>query len=193
VTAAPKIRTERLLLRPFTAADAPKVQRLCSERDVAATTASIPHPYPPGAAAEWIATHRELHAKGEATVLAVTTAEEGVVGAIGLRIELAHAHAELGYWIGKPYWSRGFATEAARAVVRHGFGELALQRVFARHLSRNVASGRVLTKIGMKHEGRVRSHVFRFGRFEDLDLYGMLKEEFEQLAAAGERARAKST
>ena len=101
-----------------------------------------------------------------------------LVGTISLKNVVAKHLAELGYWIGQPYWGHGHATEAARAVLRHAFQELALERVWAQCLTRNPASGRVLQKIGMCHEGCQRSHVLKWGVLEDIELYGILKNEW---------------
>ena len=141
----PIIRTERLLLRPFSMGDAPAVQTLAGDREVASTTLNIPHPYEDGTAEEWIGTHQGTFERGESVVFAIVLrSDDSLVGAIGLEVRRRHARAELGYWIGKPYWNNGYCTEAAQAVVRHGFEDLGLARVFARHMSRNPASGRVM-------------------------------------------------
>lgn len=180
MTQMPIIETERLVLRPFSLADAPAIQRLAGERDIASTTLTIPHPYPDGAAEQWIGKHQEAFSRGEALDLAVTRRLDGaLVGAVGLRIEAEHAHAEMGYWIGKPYWGRGYCTEAAGAVVRYGFEALGLNRIYACHFRRNPASGRVMQKIGMAYEGCRRGHLRKWGQFEDLATYGILKEEYE--------------
>jgi len=183
MSAIPKLPTARLLLRPFVASDAPAVQRLVSAREVASRTASIPHPYPDGAAAAWIALRPEQHQSGVSTDWAITTAADGVVGGIGLRFSAPQLHAELGYWIGVPWWGRGFATEAASAVVRHGLRTLGLKRVHAHHMADNPASGAVLRKAGMKWEGRLRSHFQRDGRFHDMELWGVLDDEHERQEA----------
>ena len=175
----PQLRTARLLLRPFLAADAPAVERCVSDRDVARMTLSIPHPYPEGAAVTWIASHAERFATGHAAVFGITTVAEGLVGAIGLEINPEHRHAELGYWIGKNHWNHGYATEAARAVLSYGFRERLLHKIFARHMRHNPASGRVLQKLGMQHEGGQRQHFFRLGEFVDLELYAVLRDEFD--------------
>jgi len=94
-----------------------------------------------------------------------------------LRIELEHRRAELGYWIGRPWWGNGFATEAARAVVGQAFAGLGLARVFAHHFVSNPASGRVMQKIGMRQEGVLRRHVIKWGRCEDLVVYGILPDD----------------
>ena len=154
------------------------MQRLAGDRDIAATTAAIPHPYDDGVAEQWIALHQQRFEEGTWLNLAITRDLDGaLVGALGLRLELEHDRAELGYWIGKPYWGQGYATEAARAVVEYGFGRLGLHRIYAYHFSSNAASGKVLQKIGMRHEGHRRQHDKKWGRYEDEELYGMLKDD----------------
>jgi RimJ/RimL family protein N-acetyltransferase len=156
-------------------ADGPEVERLAGDRLVAATTAHIPHPYPPGEGAAWISGHEAAWVRGESVTFAVERREDGaLLGAIGLRIERDHERAELGYWIGVPYWGQGYATEAARAVMDFGFDELGLNRVYARHMGSNPASGRVMEKIGMRFEGELRSHERKWGAFSDTRFYGLL-------------------
>jgi RimJ/RimL family protein N-acetyltransferase len=175
----PTLVTHRLVLRPPAREDAPHVQRLAGAREIAANTATIPHPYPDGAAEAWIEQAALELAEGRgATFMALRRQGAVVVGTVGLRIEPQHRRAELGYWIGVPYWGQGFATEAAEAVVRYGFEELGLHRVFATHYRRNPASGRVLEKLGMSYEGRMRSHVLKWETFEDLECYGMLLSDW---------------
>jgi RimJ/RimL family protein N-acetyltransferase len=176
VAMQPSLQTERLLLRPFRLDDAPEVQRLAGDREVASTTLLIPHPYKDGMAEAWIATHEEQFAEGLQAVFAIVRkADQRLLGAIGLSIKSEHARAELGYWIGRPYWNQGYATEAAAAVVRYGFEALGLNRVFAQHMVRNPASGRVMQKIGMQHEGRLRQHVQKWDQFEDVEIYSLLR------------------
>jgi len=174
----PTLETVRLVLRPFTVADAPDVQRLAGEREVASTTLNIPHPYEAGMAEQWINTHHEVYERGEGVNFAlVRRADHTLIGAIGLRLQPPHARAELGYWLGVPFWRQGYCTEAAQAVVRYGFEVLRLHRIYATHVTRNPASGRVMQKLGMTYEGCARQHVQKWGVFEDLAMYGILRSE----------------
>jgi len=174
----PTIQTNRLLLRPFSLDDAPVVQKLAGERDIASTTLNIPHPYEDGMAEEWISTHQARYVKGASVVFAIVLrADESLIGAMGLEISKDNDRAELGYWIGKQYWNLGYCTEAAHAVIHYGFERLELARIHASHLKRNPASGRVLQKAGMSLEGRLRGHVKKWGKYEDLEVYGILKGE----------------
>lgn len=175
----PTLRTERLILRPFSSRDAPRVRELAGAEAVASTTLRIPHPYEEGMAERWIEGHVTAWVARSALNLAVTTGADGLVGAVGLGLVGEHHRGELGYWIGVPHWNRGFATEAATAVVGFAFGELGLHRVQARHFPRNRASARVLRKLGMTHEGTLREHVMRFDRFQDLACYAVLAKEWE--------------
>jgi RimJ/RimL family protein N-acetyltransferase len=165
-------------LRPFLPGDAKEVQVLAGEFSVADTTLAIPHPYNDGMAEEWISTLGSKYEAGEQAVFAVLQGEAGtLVGAVGLVITRAHDHAEIGYWIGRPFRGQGYCTEAARAVIEYGFHELGLFRIYAGHFVRNPASGRVMEKIGMKREGVARRHVRKWGVYEDLAFYGILRTD----------------
>jgi len=182
----PVLHSERLILRPFRLEDAGIVQKLAGERDIAATTLAIPHPYEDGVAERWIDAQREAFIKDESVTYAVTLRETGeLVGAIGLAIAREYDRAEMGYWIGKPYWGRGYCTEAARALLGYAFGALGLNRVHACHFTRNPASGRVMQKAGMAYEGCQRQHVKRWEQYEDLARYGILRADYEALPGRG--------
>jgi ribosomal-protein-alanine N-acetyltransferase len=179
VSPQPSLRTERLLLRPFTLADASGVQRLAGDRAVADTTLNIPHPYADGMAEAWIATHAAAYADGNFANFAVVLAANGsLVGAIGLAIAAQHQRAELGYWIGKGHWGHGYCTEACRAVIDFVFNELRLHRLRAECMRRNPASARVLEKLGFRHEGCLRQHVVKWELAEDIEQYGLLRSEW---------------
>lgn len=175
----PILRTERLNLRPFRTDDAARVRLLAGDRAVADTTMNIPHPYLDGMAERWIDTHDPLWLEGRSIVFAIAREPDDLlIGAIGLTLNPVHDRAELGYWIGRPFWGHGYCTEAARAVVEYGFHELGLRRIHATHFVRNPASGRVMEKLGMRREGVLRRHVRKWDDFEDLAVCGILREEY---------------
>jgi RimJ/RimL family protein N-acetyltransferase len=174
--AQPILTTTRLVLRPLVQSDAPAVQRLAGAPEVASTALNIPYPYEDGMAEHWIATLGPAFDRGDLAAFAVTDAG-ALVGAVSLRLEPSHRRAELGYWIGRPYWGRGYATEAAAALIDYGFSSLDLNRIYATHFTRNPASGRVMLKLGMSYEGTHRQHVFKDGRPEDLARYAILRED----------------
>jgi ribosomal-protein-alanine N-acetyltransferase len=181
----PTLETSRLTLRFFNMDDAADVQRLAGAREIADTTLSIPHPYEDGMAEQWIANHRAEYEEGTSVIFAVVLRDSlQLIGAIGLAIDRSAEKGDLGYWIGKSFWSQGFCTEAAGAVLDFGFATLGLNRISARHFARNPASGRVMEKIGMTREGTARQDKIKWGNYEDLVLYGILRNEWSAERAA---------
>jgi ribosomal-protein-alanine N-acetyltransferase len=179
VSTTPTIRTARLLLRPFARADAGVVTELAGAFEIADTTISIPHPYSLKVAIDWIAGHGRARQRGLGFRFAMTQAETAqLVGCVELRdINQEHAQAEIGFWVGKPFWRFGYASEAASAVVRFGFESLGLNRIYAFHMARNPASGKVLQKLGMQREGVLRQRVRKWERFEDVMAYAVLRSD----------------
>lgn len=176
----PTLNTARLILRPLEATDAEAIQRLAGEFEVAKNTASIPHPYPDGAAEAWIAAQTEGFRTGNCACFAIVERATGeLVGTIGFNLVRAHQRAELGYFIGVPYWNRGYATEAAAEMLRYGFQTLELHRITAGFFARNPASGRVMEKIGMQQEGRLCEHFVKWGQPLDVIRYGVLRRDWE--------------
>ena len=149
---APPLLTERLLLRSLTLEDAADVQNLAGDYDVASTLPNMPHPYEDGMAEEWMRACSERFEKDEALNFAITLQKnKNFIGGIALRLNHENKEGELGYWIGKPYWNRGYMTEAVRAVVGYSFKVLKLNRIHAKYFTRNIASKRVMEKIGMRY------------------------------------------
>ena len=175
----PTLTTERLMLRPFVDDDAFEVERLAGMREIADTTLNIPHPYPHGGAAAWIALHEPGWREGTSVTFAVVPRDTSkLAGAISLMIKREHRRAELGYWIAIDRWNRGYATEASRRVIDFGFETLGLHRIQSRHFLRNPASGRVMQKLGMQREGVERDWAIKWDRYETLALYSILEPEW---------------
>jgi RimJ/RimL family protein N-acetyltransferase len=175
-----------LVLRPFTFDDISAVVSLAGEWDVARNTLRIPHPYNEAMARGWILSCEADFTVAREMVCAITNREDGmVVGAIGLMLEEKSDDAALGYWIGKPYWGNGYATEAGKAMVAFGFQNLGLNRIRGEHFTRNPASGRVLEKIGMRRAGGRGRQVERFGELVDLVEYSIMKEEYKSSKGKG--------
>jgi RimJ/RimL family protein N-acetyltransferase len=181
VSAKPTLRTARLILGEFTLRDAADIQRLAGAREIADTTLAIPHPYELNHALAWIEQQQQETAAGPSCTFAVRLPPDGaLIGSVGLRdIDLEHRQAELGFWIGHDWWGQGYAREAAGAVLRFGFETLGLNRICAHHMARNPASGRVLLAIGMQREGVLRQRVRKWGKYEDVVLYAILRADLK--------------
>jgi RimJ/RimL family protein N-acetyltransferase len=141
-----------VVLEPVALHHAPALQELASDPAIAATS-NVPSPYPPDGAVAFVREAEVQRAAGTDFVFAVTAGGE-VVGACGLHsVRDVPRRAELGYWIGRPYWGRGYASAAARQAVAWGFGELGLEEIHSSALERNPASRRVLGRTGFRPTG----------------------------------------
>lgn len=181
MTAPHELETARLLLRSFALGDVPAITRLAGAKEIAATTAQIPHPYSEEDARTFVAKAGEDYIAGRSTSFALAVRSTGeLCGAIGLHKTESRNQAELGYWIGVPFWGNGYATEAARAAIGFGFETLLLQRIFAQVFVGNMASRRVLEKIGMRHERRSRQHIQKWNEFIAVESYALLLDDFRQ-------------
>jgi RimJ/RimL family protein N-acetyltransferase len=177
----PVLHTERLTLRPFVRADVTRLVSLAGDRRVADTMISVPHPYTIEYALRWVEQCGTEFDEGRAVHFAVGLKEaaDDLVGHVALRdIDREHHQAELSFWIGEAHTGRGFAVEAARAVLEYGFRALQLNRVCAYHMVRNEASGRVLDKLRMQREGLLRERVYKWQRFEDVRLWAVLRRDW---------------
>ena len=148
---APTLKTQRLVLRPFRAEDASAVQAQCGNWNVARMLTRVSHPYTLDLADEWIASHESFRQSGEEFVFCLDLKGEAI-DPIGLR-RTRDREFNLGYWLSESWWGRGFATEAARRVVRFAVDELGAERLTAGHFADNPASGRVLEKCGFRYTG----------------------------------------
>ncbi len=171
-----QLETGRLILRSYRRSDIPSIVRLVGAREVAATTLRIPHPYTEKDASSLLAQIAKDKTLTRFGVFLRDTGEH--CGGIGLNLELDHDRAELGYWVGVPYWGRGIATEAALEIARYGFEVLGFHRIFATCFVGNAASQRVLEKIGMKYEGRFRHHVKKWGEYKDVENFGLTVDDW---------------
>lgn len=180
-TALPVVVTERLRLRPLRPEDAADLFAEAADPEVARYTAWAPHRSVADAEAV-VATVLERYARGEPAPWGVEhTADGRLIGTCGFNGWLPrHGRAEVSYALARPYWGRGLMPEALRAVLACGFGRLGLNRVEARCLVENVASARVLEKVGMRCEGVLREHVFLKGAYRDLKLYAVLGREWRE-------------
>jgi RimJ/RimL family protein N-acetyltransferase len=149
----PTLSTSRLTLRPLRAADAPDLARLVDDPGVATMTTSIPHPFPDGAAEAFIdRMGRAEPAREGAFALESTT--DGFIGVLGFHPDDRGA-VELGYWLGRPYWGRGYMTEAVDAALVWTSRQWGRRYLRAGHFADNPASGQVLVKSGFLYTGDV--------------------------------------
>jgi RimJ/RimL family protein N-acetyltransferase len=155
IEVTPVVSTERLVLRGPMVTDAAPIAALASDRNVAGMTGHIPHPYGVADAEGFIARAQDMDWDREACWV-VEHHVFGVVGAVGLK---AGERPELGYWIGRPFWNRGYATEAVRGALKWVKRDWRRHVVVAGHFADNPASGQVLCKAGFLYTGDVERRV----------------------------------
>ncbi len=183
------IDTPRLRLRMLQARDIAGFVRLADDPRVYATTLRLPSPYRVEDARAYMEMQRAGLAAGNHLLLAIALKEhDEAIGSIGLTIDRGNNRAEIGFWIGTPYWNRGLMTEAAGAMVGYGFARLGLRRIWGGHFAGNEASGRVQRKIGMKPEGVLRQCLCKNGTYYDDVVHAVLREEFVPCVAWSARA-----
>jgi RimJ/RimL family protein N-acetyltransferase len=155
------LETERLILRPPSEADIPALVPLIGDFDVSKNLSRVPHPYTEEDARGWIAKTVEDLVNGTDYPFAILRKEDGAyVGTCGLHPARGW---EFGYWIGKPYWGRGYATEAARRAIVFGFEKLGAECLNAKWFCDNPASGHVLEKLGCVADGEEMSNCLSRG------------------------------
>ncbi|WP_078380652.1 GNAT family N-acetyltransferase [Sutcliffiella halmapala] len=174
------ITTERLVLRLFQTTDAAAVAKLCNNYNLYKNTLYLAYPYSLNDALSWMEHHYDNFIADKNYELAITDKESGeLFGAIVLSNNKHFNHGEIAYWIGESYWGKGYATEAAEAIIQFAFEEKKLHKVFARYFPTNPASGKVMEKLGMKKEGILKEHVIKDRKYLDLVLYGIINEKDE--------------
>ncbi|RYD62252.1 MAG: GNAT family N-acetyltransferase, partial [Verrucomicrobiaceae bacterium] len=177
----PALETERLQFRAPHRGDIAAVVRHAGDPRVALKTTRMPHPYRVSDAVEWM---EELQQSDETAFAIELKSQPGqMIGLIALKPREDRVSAEVGYWLGVPYWRRGYMTEALRGVLRHAFEERGFLYVTANHMAGNPASGRVMQKAGMKFESIVAGGLSREGVPHDKVNYGLFADEWKALQA----------
>ncbi|UBV44677.1 GNAT family N-acetyltransferase (plasmid) [Deinococcus taeanensis] len=174
----PTLTTHRLRLRPFAEPDEPGLIDLLRSPQVADGMLSIPSPYPPELARSWILSRAAAAEQGQALSWAITLAETSqLLGGVTLSPDPGRTRAELGYWLGVPFWGRGYASEALPVILEFGYDHLGLHRIQATVFPRNRASARVLEKSAFRREGVLRGFARKGDTFEDLIMYARLRTD----------------
>ncbi|MGB3205642.1 MAG: GNAT family N-acetyltransferase [Crinalium sp.] len=173
----PDLKTQRLVLRKIKLSDAEDMFEYASDPVVAKYTTwtahqSIEH------SKRFVNKILEFYNTHQLTVWGIVDTNGKFIGTCGFgELQLIDARAELGYALSRKYWGKGYMTEAVTAVINFGFSNMPLNRIEARCEPENIASLRVLEKVGMKYEGLLRQHIYSKGTYHDLKIYSILKQE----------------
>lgn len=182
----PTLDTDRLILRPFDPGDVADIFAYAADPEVARYVPWEAHRSEADSRA-FLESVLERVRRGEPDTWAVVERASGrVIGSIRFgEYHPVHARASIGYVLGRPYWNRGLTTEAVGAVLRFGFEEVGLNRIYAVYHVENAASERVMQKVGMRYEGTLREVSLVKGGYEDRKLYAILRREW--LARQGQQ------
>ncbi|MCU0754425.1 MAG: GNAT family N-acetyltransferase [Xanthomonadales bacterium] len=171
----PSLHAEGLLLRPLQAEDAESLVPLMRDPRVAEPYVLPRYPWSLADAHTQIAAmEADFEAQRRLDLGIVPAPLDQVVGVVSLGFALAHDRAELGFWIGQPYWGRGYTGQAVDLVLAWAFTERGLHRVTARTLGDNQRAAKLLRSRGFRAEGLLRQHQYHWGRFRDVALWGRL-------------------
>ena len=176
----PTIETERLTLRKILPQDDEDIFAYASDPDVASFVSWSVHKTIDDSRA-YVRYVQDRYERGLPESWAIyLKARRRVVGTIGfVNYAPEHARAELGYALARRHWNQGLTTEAAVAVKAWAFGTMGLNRIDALCMVENVASTRVMERIGMKYEGLLRGYVYWKDHYHDLKIYSMLRSDYE--------------
>ena len=179
----PVLKTPRLRLRAFASADIPHLVALANDYEVAGKTLNIPHPYTEADAHHWLQLTQQGYEQQTAYCFALELRATGeFIGGMGLAVEHRFDRAEVGYWLGRPYWGLGLATEALEAVLHFGFEVLKINKLHAIHTAGNLALGCVMQKNGKMKEGKLLQYTRRDGQYYNLWQYSLFSAEYAQLS-----------
>ena len=173
------LKTSRLVLSQFTMCDAERVALLAGDARVSEMTTHVPHPYPIELAKKWIRTHHQ-QSKNNNFIFAIRQKETSLlIGCINLDVNNSHNKAAVGYWIGVDYWGQGICSEALHKIIDFGFKVKKLNRIWAQHKSQNIASAKVMLKVGMQAEGVLRQD-FKSSQneYSDICVKSILRSDF---------------
>lgn len=175
----PVLETDRLRLRKPVVRDVSRILDYANNPKIEEMTLSFPYPYEEKDAISWLEKSNRGFADEDHFIFAICLAQsDEFMGGIGLDINQRFNRAELGFWIGEPFWNNGYVTEAVREVLRFGFETLELNKIYAIHLVKNPASGKVMVKNGMIKEAELKEHIKKSEEYQDVIQYRLTKREF---------------
>ena len=181
----PTLETERLILRRMSHFDIVDVFDYAKRSEVSEYLLWYPHDEI-GFTRKYLKIVDTKYKRGEFYDWAVVNKADGrMIGTAGFtRFDIYNNTAEVGYVLNSLYWGKGLAAEATRAVITFGFEVLGLVRIEAKYMTGNIASKRVAEKCGMTEEGVMRQSVYAKGRYVDVAVAAILKDEYKSLAGS---------
>lgn len=176
-----KMETNRLVLRRFNLSDAEALKNIAGDYEIYKTTAALPHPYTKNHAVSWINTHEELFIRNINYIYAIEEKDKKTLcGCINLTHNKQHESGEVGFFISKCFWNKGYASEALAMIIKIAFEKLSYNRIYGKCFDFNKSSAKVMLKNKMIHEGTERESYFKEGIFRDILNFGITKSMYNK-------------
>ncbi|AFM05252.1 acetyltransferase, ribosomal protein N-acetylase [Bernardetia litoralis DSM 6794] len=179
-----QLETERLILNSLSYKDIPKITAYLQNPKISENVINIPFPYSEKDAIFWINLGNQGRESKEVYNFAIRLKEDeklNFIGAIGIRLDKKHNKAELGYWLGEPFWGKGFMSEATKRIIKFGFEILELNKINATHFLHNPASGKIMIKNKMIKEAEIKEHFKKGDIYLDIIQYRLTRKEYKNL------------
>src|SRR3989338_2933851 len=172
------LNIDGIMLRKLRKIDADTIAHYITP-DIVRYTQNIPYPYSVDEGKKFVSKSMQDWRLGKGYVFGIVQNSE-LIGICSISsIDKENKHGELVYWLGKKFWGKGIMTRAAARVLRFGFEDGGLHKIMVSHFEENIASQRVIEKLGFVPEGKERDAIYRFGRWHTLYRYGLLEEEYQ--------------
>lgn len=183
---AKTLETSRLIIRSLTAGDAENIQQALNDKRVSEQLSYTPHPYTIEMAEIWLKNVNFGMDRGNCCYWAICQKSDNkFMGTVGTSLFPDQDNAELHYWMAYPFWSKGYCTESSKRVITHVFEDIKAFRLQVTHREQNIASKSVILKCGFTLEGNLRGALKRFGKYENVMYYGLLRDEYFKLKEQG--------
>ena len=171
------LNTERVSLRYFKKSDIDDLVKICNDKEFNQYI-PLPYPYYENDAKDWILAMPKRRKAGlEYDFAIIKKDDKKLIGSISLMINKIYPCAEIGYWIAKPFWGKGYATEATKKIIEFAFENLGLHKVYAKCYRENIASAKVIEKSGLVKVGILTEHALKNGKFHDCILFELINKK----------------
>jgi ribosomal-protein-alanine N-acetyltransferase len=180
--AFPELITNNLKLRKIRPSDISSLLKYCNNKNISDQIINIPYPYLEEDAIFRMNFILQGFKNKERYVFAISFKDsEELIGEIGLHLDKTNNSAQFGYWIAEPFWGKGIATEATTVILKFGFEQLSLNKIYATHYPDNLASGKVMQNNKMIKEAEMKEHYKINDTYKNVIQYRLTKKEYEEL------------
>ncbi|MBK9284650.1 MAG: GNAT family N-acetyltransferase [Sphingobacteriaceae bacterium] len=177
----PQLISEKIKLRQLQPSDFSSLIRHANNQKIADNILNISFPYTEDNAKSRFQFIKEAFEKKDRFIFAMASlATNEVIGEIGLHLDKANNKAEIGYWLGENYWNKGITASAVALILKFGFEEIQLNKIYATHFTDNPASGKVLLKNKMNLEGELKDHYLNKGIYKTVYTYGITLRKYKK-------------